>query len=69
MSIQGEESAEETNVLFEETVAAKQERSECLRELQEELSKLQQLLKDFESSPQDIGFEYLFEQSHFCDKI
>jgi hypothetical protein len=41
MSIQGEESAEETNVFFEETIAAKQERSECLRELQEELSKLQ----------------------------
>jgi chromosome segregation ATPase len=53
MSIQGEESAEETNIFFEETVAAKQERSECLRELQEELSKLQQLLKDFESSPQE----------------
>ena len=47
MSIQGEESAEETNVFFEETVAAKQERSECLRELQEELSKFICIFSDY----------------------
>ena len=45
MENQSEEPAEETGISLEEKVSARYERSKCLKELQRELSRLQQLLK------------------------
>ena len=54
MENQSEESAEETGISLEEKVSARYERSKCLKELQKELSRLQQLLKNFETSPEEV---------------
>ena len=51
--VQSEEPVKETIIPSEEKVHARHERSKCLNELRKESSRLQQLLKDFETSPEE----------------